>query len=120
MTERVKTRDLPRHLAVASADVASFTPGVRAGSWQARARAEVYPIAGGDPPLLRRRPPHANAEKASGTNRLKTIAAAVLAVMFVLVAGCGADGRDSAPERGEGSPAKEIGGPHRFWNRGVG
>jgi hypothetical protein len=109
MTEWVKTRDLPRHPAVASADVASFAPGVCAGSWQARARAQVYPIAGGDSPLLRRRPPHANAEKASGTNRLKTIAAAVLAVMLVLVAGCGGDGRGRVPERGEGSSAKEIG-----------
>ncbi len=106
MTERVKTRDLPRG---PSADVASFASGVRAGSWQAKARAAASPIAGGGPLLLRRRPPHANAGYGSGTNRLKTIAAAVFAAMLVLVAGCGADGRDSAPERGEGSPAKEIG-----------
>ena len=106
MTERVKTRDLPRG---PSADVASFASGVRAGSWQARARAAASPIAGGGPLLLRRRPPHANAGYGSGTNRLKTIAAAVFAAMLALVAGCGAYGRDSTPERGEGSPAKEIG-----------
>jgi hypothetical protein len=51
------------------------------------------------------RRPSANAGYASGTNRLKTIAAAVLAVMLVLVAGCSADGRGSVPEQDEGSPA---------------
>ena len=54
------------------------------------------------------RRPSASAGYASGTNRLETIAAAVLAIMLVLVAGCGADGRGSVPERGEGSPAKDV------------
>ena len=50
----------------------------------------------------------ANAGYASGTNRPKTIAAAVLAATLVLVAGCGADGRGSVPERNEGSSTKDL------------
>ena len=50
----------------------------------------------------------ANAGYASGTNRPKTIAAAVLAATLVLVTGCGADGRGSVPERDEGSSTKDL------------
>jgi hypothetical protein len=50
----------------------------------------------------------ANAGYASGTNRLETIAAAVLAATLVLVAGCGADGRGSVPEWDEGSSTKDL------------
>jgi hypothetical protein len=50
----------------------------------------------------------ANAGYASGTNRLKTIAATVLAATLVLVAGCGADERGSVLERDEGSSAKDL------------
>lgn len=50
----------------------------------------------------------ANAGYASGTNRPKTIAAAILAATLVLVAGCDADGRGSVPERDEGSSTKDL------------
>lgn len=103
----MKTRDLPQRSPVASADAASFAPGANAGS--AQARAEVSSIAGGGPLLLRGKSPQANAgHYASGSHRLWTIAVAVLVAVLVLAAGCGADGRGSAPERDEGSPVKDA------------
>ncbi len=105
----MKTPNLPQRPKLA-ADVASFAPGAHAGSMQARA--EGSPIAGGECLLHRGRPPQANAGyHASGGRRLVTIAVAVLAAVLVLLAGCGAEGRGSAPERNEGSPVKDASEP---------
>lgn len=100
----MKTRDLPQRPSLASANVSSFAPKANVDSVQARA--EVSPIVGGECLLLRGRPPQANAGSASGGHRLEGIAVGVLAAVLMLVAGCGANGRGSAPERDEGSSGK--------------
>ncbi len=104
----MKTRDLPQRPPKLPVDVASFAPENHAGPGQARTRVEMSPIAGGGRPRLDGRPPQASAATASGGHRIKTIAVAVLAVVLVLVAGCGVSGRGNATGQAEGPTGEDA------------